>query len=253
MEPTGPAIAFEGVTKRFGDVVALDAFSLKLGPGEFLGLLGRNGAGKTTAIQLATGLLRPDSGRIRVLGDDVVDRPLQVKRRIGVMSQTDSALDCLTGDQYLDFVGRIYGLEPSRIDQRRRELYEALELAPGPRKLVREYSYGMKKKLGLSAALIHGPRIVFLDEPFEGIDPLTSRTIKEILLSLQARGVTILMSSHVLEVVERLCPRIAILDKGSLLGDGTVAELRESHGGGDLETLFVSLMGGARSGELSWL
>lgn len=249
------ALTFEGVTKRFGDTVAVDDLSLQLRPGDFLGLLGRNGAGKTTAINLACGLLRPTAGRIRVLGLDVQARPRAVKRAIGVMPQEgDSLLDCLTGPQTLHFIGRMYDLAPAQLEARRRELCEVLELAPAPGTLVRDYSYGMKKKLGLCAALLHGPRVVFLDEPFEGIDPVTSRAIKDILIALQRAGTTIVMSSHVLEVVEKLCPLIAILERGALLGLGSPQDLRTAHGDAEsLESLFVSLLGGERRGSLSWL
>jgi len=248
------ALELDNVSKRFGAATAVDGLDLRLEPGAFVGLLGRNGAGKTTTIHMATGLTRPSAGRVRVLGLDVERHALEVKRRIGVMPQDDSLLDCLTGTQYLDFVGRVYGLEAAEIERRAGELWQVLELAPGPRTLVREYSYGMKKKLALCAALIHSPEMIFLDEPFEGIDPVASRTIKDILLRLQRKGVTVLMSSHVLEVVERLCPLVAILDRGKLLGLGSVDELRARHAGtGSLEELFVELTGGARKGDLSWL
>lgn len=250
----GPALELEDVTKRFGSTTAVDGLSLRLEEGAFLGLLGRNGAGKTTTIHLATGLLSPTAGRVRVLGRDVGEEPLEVKRWIGVMPQEESLFDCLTGPQYLHFVGAMYGLDEKETARRAGELCETLDLEPAPRTLIREYSYGMKKKLGLSAALLHGPRMVFLDEPFEGIDPVTSRTIKDILIGLRKRGVTVLMSSHVLEVVEKLCPTVAILDRGKLLGIGTLEELRGELGEAEsLEELFVSLMGGARKGELSWL
>ena len=245
------ALELENVTKRFASTTAVDDLTLRLEPGAFLGLLGRNGAGKTTTINMATGLLQPTSGRVRVLGLDVGERPLEVKR---VMPQDESLLDCLTGRQYLEFVGRLYGLAGAQIERRAGELFETLELAPEPAALVRDYSYGMKKKLGLCAALLHGPQVVFLDEPFEGIDPITSRTIKDILVSLQRKGVTLVMSSHVLEVVEKLCPLIAIIDRGRLMGLGSLEELHGKLGAADsLEELFVSLMGGARAGELSWL
>jgi len=235
-------------------VTAVDGLTLRVERGACVGLLGRNGAGKTTTIGMATGLLPPSEGRIRVLGLDVEERPLEVKRRIGVMPQDDSLLEFLTATQYLTFVGRIQGLSDGVIARRAGELLETLDLAPGPGALVRDYSYGMKKKLGLAAALIHGPEVLFLDEPFEGIDPLTGRTIRDLLARLQETGVTILMSSHVLEIVERLCDPIAILEKGRLMGFGSLGELRDRHGGhGTLEELFVSLLGGARKGELSWL
>jgi len=160
----------------------------------------------------------------------------------------------LSGPQFLRFVGRLHGLDDRSIDRRREELFELLDLRPAQGGLILDYSYGMKKKLALCAALLHAPRVLFLDEPFEGIDPVTSRTIKDLLGGLRRRGVTLLLTSHVLEIVEHLCPRIAIIDKGRLLGDGSLDDLRRRHGHeGSLETLFVDLMGGARSGELSWL
>ena len=248
------ALEFERVTKQFGDNCAVDDLSLALEPGAFLGLLGRNGAGKTTSINLATGLLRPTSGSVRVLGQDIQTNPIAVKRQVGVMPQEESSLDCLTGYQYLNFVGRIHHLDGDQIQRRSDELFTLLDLAPQPGDQIRDYSYGMKKKLGLCAALLHGPRIVFLDEPFEGIDPVTSRTIKEILRDLQRKRVTVLMSSHAVDVVEKLCPLIAIIDHGKLIGFGSLEQLQGQHGRQrSLEEIFVALMGGAKSGELSWL
>jgi ABC-2 type transport system ATP-binding protein len=248
------ALELVSVTKRFGRKDAVAGLSLRLEPGAFLGLLGRNGAGKSTTINLATGLLRPTEGGIRVLGLDLEANLLAVKRQIGVMPEELALLDRLTGAQYLRFVGRMYGLADEVIDARRGELFERLDLQPEPGLLICDYSYGMKKKLALSAALVHGPRLLFLDEPFEGIDPVTSRTIRQILEGLSRRGVTLVLTSHVLEIVEKLCPRVAILDEGRLCGHGTLEELRAQHGTtGSLEELFVSLMGGAKGGELSWL
>lgn len=248
------ALELTTITRRFGNITAVDNLTLNLKQGDFLGLLGRNGAGKTTLISIATGLIKPTSGQALVLGLDVQKNALEVKRQIGVMAQDDSLLECLTGRQYIQFVGRMYGLDEDMIDARRQELWEMLDLDPDPGSLVRDYSYGMKKKIGLCAALIHGPKILFLDEPFEGIDPVISRTIKDILSNLQKKGVTILMSSHVLEVVERLCPLIAIIDKGRLQGLGSLDELKCRYGDAvSLEDLFVELMGGSQKGELSWL
>jgi ABC-2 type transport system ATP-binding protein len=246
-----PALEVVDLTKRFGDKTAVEALSLRLEPGAFLGLLGRNGAGKSTTLKMVTGLLRPTSGRIRVLGLDLETDDLAVKRQIGAMPEDMALLDMLTGPQYLRFVGRMYGLDAATIDARRAELFDTLDLAPGPKLLIADYSFGMKKKVALCAAILHGPRIVFLDEPFEGIDPVTSRTIKDILHSLQQRGVTLVLTSHILEVVEKLCPLIAILDEGRLKGFGTLDELRR--GNESLEQLFVDLVGGAQKGELSWL
>ncbi|WP_243303217.1 ABC transporter ATP-binding protein [Geothrix oryzisoli] len=246
-----PALELASLTKRFGDKTAVEDLSLALEPGAFLGLLGRNGAGKSTTLKMVTGLLKPTAGRIRVLGLDLEADPLAVKRQIGAMPEDMALLDMLTGPQYLRFVGRMYGMPDALIDARQAELFDTLDLAPGPKTLIADYSFGMKKKVALCAALIHGPQVVFLDEPFEGIDPVTSRTIKDILQSLQQSGVTLVLTSHILEVVEKLCPLIAILDEGRLKGFGPLDELRR--GGESLEQLFVGLVGGAQKGALSWL
>jgi ABC-2 type transport system ATP-binding protein len=247
------ALELENLTKRFGEKTAVDNLTLRLRPGSFLGLLGRNGAGKSTTLKMVTGLLQPTEGCIRVLGLDLAKDDIAIKRQIGVMPEDMALLEYLTGPQYLRFVGRMYGLEDAMIDARREELFAKLDLATTPKGLVADYSYGMKKKLALCAALLHGPRVLFLDEPFEGIDAVTSRTIKEILHALQVRGVTIILTSHIMEVVERLCPLIAILDEGRLLGFGPLDELRLAEGAENLESLFVELVGGAKTGELSWL
>jgi len=244
------AIELERVTKRFGDKVAVSELTLAIEPGAFVGLLGRNGAGKSTTLKMLTGLLAPTSGSIRLLGQDFDGHALDLKRRIGVMPEDMALLEMLTGPQYLRFVGRMYGLSDDVVDARRKELFDKLDLAPGPRTVIADYSFGMKKKVALSAALIHGPEVLFLDEPFEGIDPVTSRTIKDILAALRRRGTTILLTSHILEIVEKLCEEIAILEKGALLGFGTLEDLRK---GASLEAAFVELVGGARAGELSWL
>ncbi len=246
-----PALELKNVTKRFGAKVAVDDLSLTVEPGSFLGLLGRNGAGKSTTLKMATSLVEPTSGTISVLGYDLKTHSLEARRQMGVMPEDMALLELLTGAQYLRFVGRMYGLEDAQIDSRGAELFDTLDLKPGSRTLVADYSFGMKKKLALCAALIHGPKVLFLDEPFEGIDAITNRTIKDILLSLQQRGVTLVLTSHILEVVEKLCPLIAIIDEGKLKGYGTLDELRQ--GGESLESLFVNLVGGAPRGGLSWL
>src|SRR5579885_3608138 len=208
-----PAIVLDHVTKRFGDKVAVSDLSLEIRAGAFVGLLGRNGAGKSTTLKMLTGLLEPTSGAIRLLDRDFEKNGLELKRRIGVMPEDMALLEMLTGAQYLRFVGRMYGLEDDVIDERRKELFEKLDLTAGPRTVIADYSFGMKKKVALSAALIHGTAVIFLDEPFEGIDPVTSRTIKDIHGALRRRGTTILLTSHILEIVEKLCEEIAILEK----------------------------------------
>ncbi len=246
------ALSFESVTKRFDTKVAVDNVSFALEPGSFLGLLGRNGAGKSTSIKMATGLIEPTQGRITVLGHHMTGEAIEARRQIGVMPEDMALLDMLTGPQYLRFAGRLYGLEDKVLDSRTAELFEALDLKPGGNTVVADYSFGMKKKLALCAALIHSPKLLFLDEPFEGIDAVTNRTIKDILLSLQQRGVTLVLTSHILEVVEKLCPLIAIIDEGRLKGFGSLSELKD--GNQSLEQYFVGLVGaGERKAELSWL
>jgi ABC-2 type transport system ATP-binding protein len=246
-----PALELKNVTKRFGEKVAVDDLSLTIEPGSFLGLLGRNGAGKSTTLKMATSLVEPTAGSISVLGLDLKTHSLEARRQMGVMPEDMALLELLTGAQYLRFVGRMYGLDDAQIDGRGAELFDTLDLKPGARTLVADYSFGMKKKLALCAALIHGPKVLFLDEPFEGIDAVTNRTIKDILLSLQKRGVTLVLTSHILEVVEKLCPLIAIIDEGKLKGFGTLDELKQ--GADSLESLFVNLVGGTPRGALSWL
>lgn len=251
-EPMPIALELKDLTKTFGSKVAVDHLNLSLEEGSFVGLLGRNGAGKSTTIKMATSLVEPTSGSVSVLGFDLRTHSLEARRQIGVMPEDMALLEMLTGQQYLRFVGRMYGLDDASIDSRGLELFDTLDLKPGPKTFVADYSFGMKKKLALCAALIHGPRVLFLDEPFEGIDAVTNRTIKDILLQLQKRGVTLVLTSHILEVVEKLCPLIAIIDEGRLKGFGTLEQL--SAGATSLESLFVSLVGGNTArGQLSWL
>ena len=247
------AVELKNVTKVFGTKVAVDGISMALEPGSFLGLLGRNGAGKSTTLKMVTGLIPPTSGEIHLMGIDLAKDPLAVKRQIGTMPEDMGLLDQLTGDQFLHFVGRMRGMEEAVIEMRRAELFEKLDLRPEPGTLIADYSFGMKKKVALMAALLHAPRVLFLDEPFEGIDPVTSRTIKEMLLALQGRGVTLVLTSHILEVVEKLCPVVAILDHGRIKGFGTLDMLQKEAGEETLEALFVALVGGTKVEPLTWL
>jgi ABC-2 type transport system ATP-binding protein len=251
------AVELQEVSKAFGSKVAVDRLTLALPAGSFLGLLGRNGAGKSTTLKLLTGLIAPTSGAIRLLGIDMAKDPIAIKRQIGTMPEDMGLLDQLTGDQYLHFVGRMRGLDEATITRRGGELFEKLDLHVGAKLMIADYSFGMKKKISLITALLHAPRVLFLDEPFEGIDPVASRTIKEILLGLQQRGVTLVLTSHILEVVEKLCPLIAILDAGKLKCFATLEELKSQgpskDSGQSLEALFVDLVGGGKGGDLSWL
>ncbi|HVF57825.1 MAG TPA: ABC transporter ATP-binding protein [Pyrinomonadaceae bacterium] len=254
------------LVRRFGDFTAVDGVSLRVEGGSFFGFLGPNGAGKSTTIKMLTGLLAPTSGRIRVLERDLAEESLEVKRRIGVVPEDLNLFERLTGAEMLSFTGRMYGLERAEIAERARELLALMELDGEPRKLVVEYSHGMKKKLSLACALIHRPEILFLDEPFEGVDAIASRTLKDLLSKLTARGLTVFLTSHVLEIVERLCTHIAIISAGRLVATGPLDELRRGiavegevegvRGSMSLEDYFIGVVGGAHTAGddvLRWL
>lgn len=257
------AILTEKLTRRFGQLTAVDGIDLRVAAGEFFGFLGPNGAGKSTTIKMLTGLLAPTSGRMELLGLDFATRSLDVKRQIGVVPEGMGLFDRLTGSEYLNFVGRMYGLDKEITRKRSEELLEFMQLADRPKAMIADYSHGMQKKLALAAAVIHGPRILFLDEPFEGVDALAAGALKALLGRMTARGATIFLTSHVLEIVERLCSHVAIIHQGRLVAQGSLEQLRAGvpgEGGtkSTLEDIFVSIVGqsGAQRAqleELSWL
>jgi len=259
-----PAVETFSLVKQFGSFVAVDHIDLRIERGSFFGFLGPNGAGKSTTIKMLTGLLAPTSGRLRVLGLDISEHPMDVKRRIGVVPEDLNLFERLTGAEMLSFTGRMYGLRAEEIAHRSKELLELMELQEEPKKLIVEYSHGMKKKLSLACALIHRPEILFLDEPFEGVDAIASRTLKDLLLRLTSRGLTVFLTSHVLEIVERLCSDIAIIAQGKLLASGSLNELRkgirvdgDGQGPVSLEEYFIHVVGGDRGSNneeiLDWL
>ena len=260
----GHAIETTGLSKTFGDVVAVDRLDLTVGSGTLFGFLGPNGAGKSTTIKILTGLLTKTAGRAIVLGHDIEREPVAFKRGIGVVPEELALFDRLTAAEYLTFVGRMYGMTRDVIQKRTAELCELMELPLDRKKLIVDFSHGMKKKLAFSAAVIHEPRLLFLDEPFEGIDAIASRMIKELMQTLVARGVTIFLTSHILEIVERLCSEIAIIHRGRLVACGPLEELKRGvavdsaeapSATATLEELFLSLVehdADARP-KLSWL
>jgi ABC-2 type transport system ATP-binding protein len=252
-----PAIATEGLTRRFGAQVAVDHLALRVPEGAFFGFLGPNGAGKSTTINILTGLLAPTEGRALVLGHDVVREPLEVKRRIGVIPDGLHLFERLTGEEHLRFVGRMYGLSGSETHRRGRELLAAMELGADAHKLVAGYSHGMRKKLALACALIHRPRLLFLDEPFEGVDAVAASGLRDLLGGLVRAGhTTVFLTSHVLEIVERLCSHVGIIAGGKLVAEGRLEDLRRGSDGvaRSLEDVFVALVGGrAPTADLSWL
>jgi len=267
-----PAIVTENLTRRFGDLVAVNQMNLAVDGGQFFGFLGPNGAGKSTTIKMLTGLLAPSAGRIRILGADLQQNPVEVKRQVGVVPEELALFDRLTGAEFLVFVGRMYGLDRATAAQRTAELLDFMQLADRPKTLLTDYSHGMKKKIALAAAVIHGPKILFLDEPFEGVDAIAAGTLKAMLTRMTDRGATIFLTSHVLEIVERLCSHVAIIHRGKLVAQGSLEELRagvaaSAHVGGEalaagekltLEQIFLAIVGPRASErrteeELSWL
>jgi ABC-2 type transport system ATP-binding protein len=257
------AIQTQKLTRRFGNLVAVDNVDLQVTAGQFFGFLGPNGAGKSTTIKILTGLLAPTSGSMQLLGVDFAANPVEVKRQIGVVPEGMGLFERLTGAEYLTFVGRMYGLDRATTKRRAEELLEFMQLADRPKTMIADYSHGMQKKLALAAAVIHGPRILFLDEPFEGVDALAAGALKSLLARMTERGTTIFLTSHVLEIVERLCSHMAIIHKGRLVAQGSLEELRagisgESGSKTTLEQIFLSIVvqGGAERPqleELSWL
>jgi ABC-2 type transport system ATP-binding protein len=238
--------------RTFGDFAAVDGIDLRVERRQFYGFLGPNGAGKSTTIKMLTGLLSPTSGEIFVLGMDLDRHAVEVKRRIGVVPEGLALFDRLTGNQLLNFVGRMYGLDRATAAARAAELLAFMDLVAASEQIVADYSHGMKKKLALAAAVIHRPDVLFLDEPFEGVDAIAAGTLKTMLNRYVERGGTVFLTSHVLEVVERLCTHIGIIQNGRLIASGTIEELRA--GAMTLEESFLRLVGGARTAaDLAWL
>ena len=254
-----PAVRVEGLTKRYDDLVAVDHLSLELPAGRLFGFLGPNGAGKSTTIGCLTGLIDPDEGRIALLGEPLESNSIELKRRIGIMPEGLALFDQLYAHEFLAFNARMMGLPEPIVRERIEELLEVLELASSWRKRLAEFSTGMRKKVAFAAAIIHRPEILFLDEPFESIDPAAVAMLKDWLRQYVAGGRTVFMTSHVLETVERLCDDVAIINSGRLAWRGEVGHLAsggrvayDGHEFTTLEGLFLHLVG-ERGGQLAWL
>jgi len=246
-----PAILVRGLKKFYGDKPAVDGVDLEVPRGSFFGFLGPNGAGKSTTIRILTGLIPADEGTIEILGYRLPGEELEIKRRIGLVPDESLLFDRLTGAEFLEFVGRMYGLNRATAMERARDLLDLFELRID-RKLIAEYSKGMRKRVAMAASLIHHPELFLMDEPFEGVDAVGARLMKDILIGQVKRGATIFLTSHVLEVVERLCDRVAIIHEGRIVRSGTLAELRD--GGESLEDAFVRVVGAERHMErFDWL
>ena len=247
-----PALSIFGLTKRFGKTVAVDDLRLSVPRGSFFGLVGPNGAGKTTSLLMSVGLLRPDAGAVQIFGHDVWLDPLRAKQLVGVLPDGLSLPERLTGRELLSYTAQLRGLERATVAQRAEELLEVLGLTEAEHTLVVDYSAGMRKKIGLATALMHAPRLLVLDEPFEAVDPVSAATIRAILRRFVAAGGAVVLSSHVMELVEKLCDHVAVITSGRVVASGSIDTVRA---GRSLEDAFVHLVGGRTGGAegLSWL
>src|SRR4051794_26548270 len=255
--PEVSAIEIRDLQKTYNGFHAVDGLSITVPQRCFFGFLGPNGAGKTTTIKMLMGLAPPDAGSIRVLGLPLPEKSLEVRREIGLVPDDSLLFDYLTGLEYLEFIGRLYGIPRPQAKERGGELLALFELDENKRKLIGEYSKGMRKRVAMAAALIHRPSLFLMDEPFEGVDAVGARLMKDILLEQVRHGATVFLTSHVLEVVERLCDQVAIINRGKIVVQGTMSELRKQAVAGEagtLEEIFVNLVGAERYSEkLDWL
>jgi len=239
------AVELRRVAKRYADIVAVDYIDLDVKHGEIFGLLGPNASGKSTTLKMILGLVKPDSGSVKVLGINAEDDPVAVKRQVGYVPEAPRLYEFLTGLEYVDFVGDIYGVGVSEKKTRIEEYLEALELEGREGDMISSYSQGMKQKVALISAFLHKPKLLILDEPLSGLDPKSARIVKDFLRELTAQGVATIMSTHILEIAQAMCDRIAIMYEGRLLALGNMKELRQKARlpGSDLEEIFLKLTG----------
>lgn len=238
------------LSRRYGTILALENLNLSVTPGQIFGLLGHNGAGKTTSIKLMTGLLKPSSGTVLIGGHDIQTEPLKAKALIGYVADEPHLYEKLTPVEFLRFNGELYGVPPAELAERIPRLLSLFDLSPRAHTMIEGFSHGMKQKTALAGALVHDPKLLFLDEPTVGLDPRGARILKEILRRLAGRGMTIVLSTHILEIAERLCDRVAILFKGRLAASGTLDELKVTTGVATLEQIFLEMTGGDDMDEL---
>lgn len=251
---SAPAVQASGLVKRFGTFTAVNSLTMTVPRGALYAFLGPNGAGKSTTISLLTGLFTPDAGTMHILGLDALAEPLRVKSQVGVVPEELSLFERLTGRQHLTFCARMHGLGGEVADERSTELLKLTELLPKADALVATYSKGMRRRLGIAAALIHAPALVLLDEPFEGIDVLAAGVIRELLGELSRRGVTLLLTTHVLEIADRLATHAGFIREGALIDEGSVEDLKQRHQVSSLERVFEKRIGApaARNASLSF-
>ncbi|MFN2485695.1 MAG: ABC transporter ATP-binding protein [Acidimicrobiia bacterium] len=246
------AVSFRGLTKRFGTKLAVDSVSAEIPTSSFFGICGPNGAGKTTLLRMTCGLLRPDAGSVEVAGGDVWADPVAAKSRLGMVPDNPAMFTRLTGRELIEFNGLLRGMDPAIVAQRAADLLELLDLAEDADTLVADYSYGMSKKAAIACALLHNPRVLFLDEPFAGIDPVARQVLESTLRRYTAAGGTVVFSDHTMDVVERLCDSLLVIAQGRVVVTGPTKEIT---GGRRLQDVFVELVGGDDGEEvnLSWL
>ncbi len=239
------AVELKNVTKRYNEIVAVNNLNLNIKQGEIFGLLGPNGSGKSTTLKMLMGLVQPTAGSVNVLGLDVLKNPVEVKRLVGYVPESPNIYEFLTGIEYLDFIGDIYGMQASEKKQRITEYLKALQLEGREGDMINSYSDGMKKKITLISAFLHKPKLLILDEPLNALDPRSARIVKDFLAELKTQGVTTIMSTHVLEIAQALCDNIAIMYQGNLLALGNMQELQQkaSLPGSGLEDIFLKLTG----------
>ena len=247
---TQPVLEATHLTRTFGDFVAVDDATFTLQPGEIVGFLGPNGAGKTTTIKMLTGLLGPSTGAARVAGYDIVAQPLEAKARIGYVPDTPNLYGKLKASEYLRFVGQLYRVPPAQVEERMRPMLDMFDLTEVAGNYLDTFSHGMQQKVAITGAFLHDPQIVFMDEPTVGLDPRSARLIKDLMIRNRDRGRTIFFSTHILEIAQTMCDRVIIINKGRIVADARVDELRAMRGEQSLEDIFLELTGGSDADEM---
>ncbi len=247
-----PALRLESISKSYGDIKAVRGIDLAVDTGEILGLLGPNGSGKSTTMKMVLGILKPDSGEVIVFGEKLLAAPVELKKKLGYVPETPQLYEFLTGLEYIDFVAEMYGVPPTERKERVSHFMDGLQLTGHENELISGYSQGMKQKVAIISALVHKPRVLVLDEALNGLDPRSARLVKDLIKELATEGVSILFSTHVLEIAQSLCDRVAIMYQGTILAEGTVAELRQKAGlpGSTLEEVFLKMTGTDDIGEV---
>lgn len=241
---TEPLLEAHNLTRVFGDFTAVDDATFTIQPGEIVGFLGPNGAGKTTTIKMLTGLLAPSSGVARIAGYDINESPLEAKSRIGYVPDTPNLYGKLKAGEYLRFIGQLYKVDPAKVEERMRPLLDMFDLTDVAGNYLDTFSHGMQQKVAIIGAFLHGPQLVFMDEPTVGLDPRSARLIKDLMILNRDKGRSIFFSTHILEIAQTMCDRVIIINKGKIVADGRVEEMRRMRGDQSLEDIFLELTGG---------